>query len=291
MRNKAEIIADRNLLEAAAYVFCHERGLLSDEGKPGRPASSILQQLRELGLLNGAMKLQDEAFGYACYEYYRQLESPGYFDRLLRQEAAGRQRIADVGCGAGATIHALLHEEGVRSHLQGIDRNAGQLALLQELIARRIIPHDAAIDCTVADACRLPLEAATYDMVVCRAALQYMDVEASLAEMYRILQPGGKLLVVVHGSGYGIDYIWRRKGAFRQRTLQYFGKSVLERLGRPAKSAAGGSQASHFFTKRGLRMKLEAAGFASVQLYLDPHEQRLGKLPVYVGAVGEKKGG
>jgi ubiquinone/menaquinone biosynthesis C-methylase UbiE len=117
-----------------------------------------------------------------------------------------------------------------------------------------------------------------------------MEVDQALAEMHRILKPGGKLFVVVHGSGYGLDYLWRRKGLFRGRTFQLMGQKALKLLRRSASAPVGGSRASRYLTVRELRARLGAAGFASIHVHFDPQGQRFGKFPVYVGATGVKSG-
>ena len=52
-----------------------------------------------------------------------------------------------------------------------------------------------------ADAARLPFASASFDSVVCTLAMcEFRDRSAVLAEMYRILRPGGRLLLLDHAQ-------------------------------------------------------------------------------------------
>ncbi len=52
-----------------------------------------------------------------------------------------------------------------------------------------------------ADAAQLPFTTASFDSVVCTLAMcEFRDRRAVLAEMYRILRPGGRLLLLDHAQ-------------------------------------------------------------------------------------------
>lgn len=108
--------------------------------------------------------------------------------RSLLGDVAGRH-VLDAGCGSGPILVDLL--EGGAS-VVGID---GSQALLD--IARRRVGPD--VDLRVADlAAPLPFDDATFDDVVCSLALHYLqDWQAPLAEMRRVLKPGGRVILSV----------------------------------------------------------------------------------------------
>ena len=92
--------------------------------------------------------------------------------------------LLDCGCGAGATV-AHLDEAGFRA--VGVDFSA---ALVAEAAGR--VPGRA----LQADAGRLPLRAAACDGVFCECVLSALPhPEAALAEIARVLIPGGFLFV------------------------------------------------------------------------------------------------
>jgi len=92
--------------------------------------------------------------------------------------------LLDCGCGAGATM-AHLDEAGFRA--VGVDVST---ALLAEAVCR--VPGRA----LRAEAGRLPLRAACCDGVFCECVLSALpQPEAALAEIARVLVPGGFLVV------------------------------------------------------------------------------------------------
>jgi SAM-dependent methyltransferase len=99
------------------------------------------------------------------------------------------RRVLDLGCGTGLLSERLQGElAGVR--VVGCDYSAGMLH------------HAAARTRRIAwvqgDALRLPFRTATFDAVVSTEAFHWFpDQAAALAEMHRILLPGGRVLVAL----------------------------------------------------------------------------------------------
>ncbi|MGW7435341.1 class I SAM-dependent methyltransferase [Streptomyces sp. NPDC054849] len=106
----------------------------------------------------------------------------------LAGDVAGR-RILDAGCGSGPLTAALRDRGAV---VTGIDVSAGMLAL-----ARRRLGDDVALH--VVDLCdRLPFDDGAFDDVVASLVLHYLeDWGPTLAEMRRVLRPGGRLMASV----------------------------------------------------------------------------------------------
>lgn len=102
---------------------------------------------------------------------------------------AGR-RILDAGCGSGP-LFAALRDRGAL--VTGFDQSAGMLEL-----ARRRLGADA--DLRVADlADPLPFPDGAFDDVVASLVLHYLkDWESPLAELRRVLRPGGRLIASVN---------------------------------------------------------------------------------------------
>ncbi|MEV1176515.1 class I SAM-dependent methyltransferase [Nonomuraea sp. NPDC049784] len=123
-----------------------------------------------------------------------------YYERpamlALAGDVAGR-RILDAGCGAGPLAAALRDRGAV---VTGIDASAGMLAL-----ARRRLGDDAALHVVDLND-RLPFDDGAFDDVVASLVLHYLeDWGPTLAEMRRVLRPGGRLIASVQHPF--VDYV------------------------------------------------------------------------------------
>lgn len=101
------------------------------------------------------------------------------------------QRVLDIGCGpgwfwvgAGAAVPAGLH-------LTLADLSPG---MVEEATNRCSGLNFASIDSVVTDAVALPFPDASFDRVIAMHMLYHVrDQEAAIAEMHRVLKPGGIL--------------------------------------------------------------------------------------------------
>ena len=112
---------------------------------------------------------------------------------LVRAALGARSgvRILDVGCGPGFYITELLEAVGREGAVAGVDISADMLAVT----AKRAAGHGN-VEFHEADATSLPVPDASFERAVCVQVLEYVrDVPAALAEMHRVLRPGGRMLV------------------------------------------------------------------------------------------------
>jgi ubiquinone/menaquinone biosynthesis C-methylase UbiE len=109
-------------------------------------------------------------------------------------DARGR-RILDAGCGSGALSAALRAEGAV---VTGVDGSPAMLELARTRLGD-------GVPLRVVDlAGPLPFEDDTFDDVVASLVLHYLgDWPAVLAEMRRVLRPGGRLIVSVNHRSCG----------------------------------------------------------------------------------------
>jgi ubiquinone/menaquinone biosynthesis C-methylase UbiE len=107
----------------------------------------------------------------------------------LAGDVEGR-RVLDAGCGNGPLMEALRARGAT---VWGFDSSAAMLEL-----ARARLGED--VDLQVADLSRpLPYVDGAFDDVVCSLVLHYLpDWAAPLAELRRVLKPGGRLLLAVN---------------------------------------------------------------------------------------------
>lgn len=140
---------------------------------------------------------------------------------LQRAGLSPAMRLLEVGCGTGAVLSALV-ESG--SQLHGLDIDRAFLRRAQSLGA----------DLTQGDAHFLPYAEASFDIACCHFLLLWVaDPARVLAEMRRVLRPGGWLLALAEPDyGGRIDYPddLARLGALQEAALRRQGAET--RLGR-----------------------------------------------------------
>lgn len=125
-----------------------------------------------------------------------------YYERPAMLRLAGDVsglRVLDAGCGSGPLSEALQARGAV---VTGFDQSAAMVDL-----ARRRLGADARV-CVADLAEPLPYEDDEFDVVAASLVLHYLeDWTGPLAELRRVLKPGGRLIVsVIHPAVYAIVY-------------------------------------------------------------------------------------
>ncbi len=99
--------------------------------------------------------------------------------------------ILDVACGTGQVAQVF---KGRVARVVGAD--------ITEAMFEQARAHVDALVVTPGES--LPFEDGTFDRVVCRQGIQFMDDAAAVKEMVRVLKPGGRVLLI-HLCAYGRD--------------------------------------------------------------------------------------
>lgn len=121
------------------------------------------------------------------------LNRPSY--RLIATELnlTPEDRVLDVACGSGEFLAAFAWQA---RHVAGIDLSEAKVALARERLADRLASGTA--DVVRGDAAALPWEEGTFSAVTCNDAFPFFPVpERVLAEMFRVLRPGGRMLMQI----------------------------------------------------------------------------------------------
>ena len=107
----------------------------------------------------------------------------------LAGDVTGR-RVLDAGCGAGP-LAAALRERGAQ--VTGLDASPAMVALAQQ----RLGPETEVVVADLAEP--LPFGTGEFDDVVASLVLHYLeDWSSPLAELHRVLRPGGRLILAVN---------------------------------------------------------------------------------------------
>jgi SAM-dependent methyltransferase len=102
-------------------------------------------------------------------------------------------RVLDVGCGLGDVAISLAHEIGSAGRVVGVDASTAML----DIARHRAAEAGVDVDFHTADATHLDEPVATFDACRSERMLQWLtDPAAAVAEMVRVLRPGGRLTII-----------------------------------------------------------------------------------------------
>ena len=103
-----------------------------------------------------------------------------------------KSHILEVGCGTGFMACRIVKEKNCR--IVGIDISERMIGMSRELAVKQKIEDKAVF--RVGDACALPFEDNSFDVVFSQFVTSLLDRKKALAEFMRVLKPGAFLGVV-----------------------------------------------------------------------------------------------
>ncbi len=120
-----------------------------------------------------------------------------FVERLLSRLVIGKgERVLDIATGTGVVPAAILAQAPpLRIHpdhgpVVGLDITPAMLAEAQ----RRLGPTDK-VRFVCGSGMAMPLAGGAFDVAICCLGTHHMDVATLLAELSRVLRPGGRLLI------------------------------------------------------------------------------------------------
>lgn len=121
-------------------------------------------------------------------------------DRLLRErkfDLRGARRILDVGSGAGQIAKHLLKYADPGAQITCLDLSFEMVRRARHRLRSAVPAH------LVADLTRLPFAGASFDCVTCGYVLEHVpDARLGLAELARVMVPGGRLLLLTSEDNF-----------------------------------------------------------------------------------------
>jgi demethylmenaquinone methyltransferase/2-methoxy-6-polyprenyl-1,4-benzoquinol methylase len=146
-------------------------------------------------------------------------------------------RVLDIAGGTGDLAQAFARKVGSTGEVVHTDINAAMLGVGRD----RLLDAGVVLPTVVCDAEKLPFADASFDRVSVGFGLRNMThKELALAEMHRVLRPGGKLLVLE----------FSRVAKPLEKAYDWYSFSVLPRLGR----LVAGDASSYQYLAESIRM-------------------------------------
>lgn len=202
---------------------------------------------------------------YAQHGAFVPALATGVFAWLAAQPG---ERILDLGCGNGQ-LTSRIAATGAR--VQGVDAS-------QQMVAAA---RDRGLDAIHANAESLPFADASFDAVFSNAALHWVqDQDAMLAQVHRVLRPGGRFVAEMGGQGNiaairvalmavlarhgcgdredGVNYYPTAEAYSRRLTLRGFNVGKISLIPRPTPLEDGGMHAWLRTFRRGVLDTLPA---------------------------------
>jgi demethylmenaquinone methyltransferase / 2-methoxy-6-polyprenyl-1,4-benzoquinol methylase len=180
-------------------------------------------------------------------------------------------KVLDIAAGTGDLTAAFAKKAGPTGQVVHTDINAAMLTVGRD----RMLDTGLALPTAVCDAEKLPFRDGHFDLVSVAFGLRNMThKEVALAEMCRVLRPGGRLLVLE----------FSKVAAQLRKPYDWYSFNVLPRLGR----LVAGDAESYRYLAESIRMHpdqetlkgmMKAAGFGHV----DVHNLTGGVTALHVG--------
>ena len=161
-------------------------------------------------------------------EYYKMEDKHWWFvgrrhiflrmlDKYLPATANGRQRsILDVGCGTGTMLHYLSRY----GEVLGVDSDDQAVRFCHQRGAyqvRQVGPLPS----------RLPFEDGAFDLITMLDVLEHIeDDRGTLRELYRLLRPGGMLMLAVPAY----RFLWGPQDEISHHKRRYVASEIRERV-------------------------------------------------------------
>lgn len=130
----------------------------------------------------------------SCYDMM--MKHPGLDARRTESLATVAGDVLEVGIGTGLNLD---HYPASVTRLVAVEPNAG----MAKQLAKKATESPIEVELVVAPAEALPFEDARFDTVVSTHVLcSVEDIPRSLAEIRRVLRPGGQLVFLEHGLSH-----------------------------------------------------------------------------------------
>lgn len=187
----------------------------------------------------------------------------------IEEGALATLRVLDVGCGAGDSMCEELQLRQVSQPVEMVGIDIDEEVLAQ---GRKNYPEFLFV-CAKGE--HLPFPDESFDAVISRVAMPYMDIPVTLHEMRRILKPDGELRMKLHPASYTLSELVAElgSGSAKSRAASVVYRSYVianglafHWMGFNFHFPLARHRCESFQTQRGIKKALVAAGFEKIDV-------------------------
>jgi ubiquinone/menaquinone biosynthesis C-methylase UbiE len=187
------------------------------------------------------------------------------YQRSYPEVPSNVRSVLDIGCGEGLSLLEANLREGVSA--AGVDINE---AALEE--ARKRFPQGCF---RLASGDNLPFPDHSFDCVISRVAMPYLDIPGAIHEAFRVLNPGGHLWIKVHRVGFVRDQLFQAIWSGRPKAVLYSlyviaNGTYFHLTGKLFRFPLKRSHLESFQTAKSMCRVLSNAGFEDISMDFGP---------------------
>jgi len=131
---------------------------------------------------------------------------------LQMAEIKHGEKVLDIGFGTGWVLERLVHLVGTDHITHGLDYSAGMKQVALENLRKKNLEHT--VELVTANIKQMPYPNNTFDVVFVSFVIDLLaqkDIALALAEIKRVLKPGGRVIIVsMTKQGSGIYRVMRK---------------------------------------------------------------------------------
>lgn len=153
-------------------------------------------------------------------EYNLEDETVLVVEPVLMLSRVAQPTVLDVATGTGRVPYFLLRDERFDGTVTGIDLSKDMLTQAEQKLATFSAELQNRCLLQQMPAAPLAFEDATFDGVTCLETLEFLPSDkAALAEMVRVLRPGGFLIATRRKEWEAYWFLWRYRSAENMKSL------------------------------------------------------------------------
>lgn len=158
-----------------------------------------------------------QEYAQAALAKHAQSDAASRYALVSEVENLEVKRVLDIGCGAGQELLPFIERRN--AFCVGIDIADSLGQVTKAVFKSKSYAQKAAF--SRANGALLPFADASFDVVLCQVALPYMNNRQTIAEVARVLRPGGAFLLKIHAPAFYFGMLPERLKTLNVKQIAY----------------------------------------------------------------------